>query len=166
MTPDPGAANGRLAVSSLRRFLAAMGIPASEQATPEGVAFHLDLEGPAEQAIAQVLVEAERFVLHFIFSGYVPPPRRPAMAEFIARANWGSIEGSFELDLDTGALRYRIGLDFTGTPLTDPLLRNALLDGMETVERLAADLVAVAEGRAPAAAGAEPTGGPNRLPAA
>ncbi len=144
---------GRQAVETVRTFLAEMGMDATEQSLPDGIAFHLALEGPADQGIAQVLEDAERFVFHFIFPGYVPPDRRAKVAEFVTRANWGLIEGNFELNMDTGALRYKVGIDFTYAGLPEPLVRNAMLSGMNNIELFAEALQSVIDGSAePAAA--------------
>jgi hypothetical protein len=73
--------------------------------------------------------------------------------EFIARANCGLVEGSFELNFDSGAFSYRAGIDFTYNGLTAPLVRNIILSGMENIEDYAAELLEVVAGTmTPAAA--------------
>ncbi len=46
-----------------------------------------------------------------IMPGTVPPSMRSAIAEYIARANFGLVVGNFELDFGDGELRFRTSLD-------------------------------------------------------
>jgi len=140
MTEDLQNENGLRGVEAVRKFLQTMGMKAEERELPSGKAFAVELEGPATQAVLQVNVHAERFVVNFIFEGYVPQERRIAVAEFITRANWGLIEGNFELNFDDGALRYKVGLDFSSCELTDVWIRNCMLNGMDSIELYAISL--------------------------
>lgn len=139
-------ANSARAREAIRALLMEMDLDPSEERLPAGVALHVELDGPADQGIAQILSNAERFVFHFIFPGYVQESRRAKVAEFITRANWGQIEGNFELNFDTGVVRYKTGIDFSSTELTAPLIRNAILAGMENIEIWARGLERVADG--------------------
>jgi hypothetical protein len=141
----PGS-NGRRACDMVRRFLTGMGFSPMERRLADRTVFEIAFDGPADQGVAQVIEASERFVFHFVFPGYAPAKRRPALGEFIARANWPLIEGRFQLDFDSGALRYAVGIDFTNAELTEPLVRNAILSGMETIEIFAEGLRAVAAG--------------------
>lgn len=142
-----GNLNGRKVVDMVRRFLTEMGLPPEEQRHSDRTVFTVAFdEGPADQGVAQVVENAERFVFHFIFPGYVPIERRPKVAEFIARANWHLIEGNFQLDFETGALRFKVGIDFSSADFSEPFVRNAILDGMETIETYAEGLTSVIKG--------------------
>ena len=139
--------NGLRAVEVVRAFLDTMEMNPEEKKIDEGLAFMIDLEdAPTNQAVVQVHVEAERMVLHFIFDGYVEPEKRVSVAEFITRANWGLIEGNFELNFTNGALRYKVGLDFTGNELTELWMRNCMIDGMNTIELFGESLQKVISG--------------------
>jgi hypothetical protein len=126
--------NGLKAVETVRTFLVEMDLNPTEEPFEHGIAFHIELDGPADHGVAQVHTDAERFVFHFLFQGIVPAERRNAVAEFMTRANWGLIEGNYEMNFESGALRFRVGLDFTSTELTGPLVRNAILSGMNNLE--------------------------------
>ena len=143
---NDAARNGLRAVDAVRNILTRTELNPTEERRSDRVVFHVSLDGPADQGIAQLLVDAERFVVHFIFTGVVPAKRRSKVAEFITRANWGLIEGNFEMDFDSGALRYRVGIDFSATELTEPLVRNAILSGMNNIEPFADALQAVIDG--------------------
>ena len=150
---DGPRANGLRAAETIRQLLTRMELEPEELQRPGVIAFLTVLDGPANQGNAQVLLDAERFVFHFIFDGYVESSRRPAVAEFIARVNWGLIEGGFELNFENGAVRYKVGIDFSNAELTDQLVRNAILSAMTSIEPAAAALIDVARnGKAPAEA--------------
>jgi hypothetical protein len=130
-----------------------MELAPEELRRPGLIAFLTVLDGPANQGNAQVLLDAERFLFHFIFDGYVEASRRLAVAEFITRVNWGLIEGGFELNFENGAVRYKVGIDFSNVELTEQLVRNAILSAMNNIEPVAVALIDVARnGRAPAEA--------------
>jgi hypothetical protein len=109
--------------------------------------YTVTFDGPADQGIAQIVEDGERFVFHFVFPGYVPSDRRPAVAEFVLRANWRLIEGNFQMDFESGALRYATGIDFSGVELEESLVRNAILSGMNAIETFAEGLEAVLGGQ-------------------
>jgi hypothetical protein len=54
----------------------------------------------------------------------VPPERRVAVAEFFSRLNITYYVGSFDVDLDDGGVRFRVGLDVEGGELTDQMALN------------------------------------------
>jgi|1185.fasta_scaffold32485_2 hypothetical protein len=147
MTNEQPPANGLRAVETMRAFLAGTKELTSQEVPFDGgVAFHIQLEGPTPEAIARVFADTERFVIQFVFEDRVAPPRRFAVAELITRANFGLAVGNFELDLDSGLLRYKTGIDFSATPLTDLLIRNSLLSPMETIEDFAEAMFKVMDG--------------------
>ncbi|NJL06648.1 MAG: YbjN domain-containing protein [Chloroflexaceae bacterium] len=47
----------------------------------------------------------------------VPTERRPAMAEFLTRANYGLVLGNFEMDFEDGEIRYKTSIDVERIPL-------------------------------------------------
>lgn len=138
---------GLRAVAMVRRFLGEMGLSPRESRYPDRTIFEVAFEGPADQGVAQIVEGAERFVFHFILPGHVPVERRPNVSEFIARANWRLIEGGFQLDFDTGAVRFKVGIDFSGTELSEVLVRNAILSSMDAIETYAESLAEVSAGR-------------------
>ncbi|CAN5916090.1 hypothetical protein BH11GEM2_BH11GEM2_15510 [soil metagenome] len=147
-TDEKAMQNGLRAANTVREVLERTELEPREARSARGIAYHVTFDGPTDQGIAQILLDAERFVFHFIFTGYVPVNRRLAVAELITRANWGLIEGNFEMSFDTGALKYKVGIDFTGAELTAELVRNAVLSGMNNVEPFAEALQSVIDGTA------------------
>jgi len=146
-TDEKAKQNGLRAANTVRGVLESTELEPREERFARGIAYHVALDGPTDRGVAQILLDAERFVFHFIFTGHVPVGRRMAVAELITRANWGLIEGNFEMSFDTGALKYKVGIDFTGTELTAELVRNAVLSGMNNVEPFSQALQSVIGGR-------------------
>ena len=146
MTSDRAKQNGLKAIETVREFLKKMELEASEETIPEGIAFRMALEGPTDECVVQILDEKERFIAHFNFKGTVPPELRMKVAEFITRANYGLIIGNFELNLNTGTLRYKSSVDFSSTELAEPFIRNAMISAMDNIEVFATPLADVLSG--------------------
>ncbi|NJK79106.1 MAG: YbjN domain-containing protein [Chloroflexaceae bacterium] len=70
---------------------------------------------------------------------YTPEERRPAMAEFLSRANFGLIIGNFELDFRDGEIRYKTSIDLEGVPTDQawaPLfMRNFIYPNVRMMDR-------------------------------
>lgn len=64
---------------------------------------------------AQAIEEQKRFVFYSLVPVTAPKNKRLAVAEAIARANYGMGIGNFELELDTGEIRFKTSMDFEGS---------------------------------------------------
>lgn len=64
--------------------------------------------------IAQADEERRLFLFYSAAPLDVPAPKRLAMAEFIARANYNTLVGNFELDMEDGDLRYKTSCSVEG----------------------------------------------------
>ncbi|HVV86154.1 MAG TPA: YbjN domain-containing protein [Kofleriaceae bacterium] len=87
----------------------------------------------------------------------VPAGRRAAMAEFIARANYGMIVGNFELDVGDGDLRFRTSLDLgpagaEGAPIFSDLFGRIIAANLHMMDRYLPGIADVVGGRTPAEA--------------
>lgn len=82
------------------------------------------------QVIASLDEERQLFQVSGIVPVRIPEGSRPAIAETIARANFGLCVGKFEVDLDTGELRFQAAQILTDDCLEetviDPLLQTTL----------------------------------------
>ena len=65
----------------------------------------------------------------------IPPGCRPAIAEAIARANYGMKMGKFELDYSEGELRFQIANAFTAEGLDAEIIRRLIGTAVYTVDR-------------------------------
>jgi hypothetical protein len=70
--------------------------------------------------------EFDQFVFYSVCPVSAPEGKRPVVAEFLSRANWGLVIGNFEMNMDDGEIHYKTGLDVEGDELSEPLVRNAV----------------------------------------
>ncbi len=95
---------------------------------------------------AQIRVDLEQFIFYAVSTIKVPEETRPAIAEFLTRANYGLRIGNFELDFSDGEVRYKSSLDFEGETLAPNLIRNALYPAVQTLDSYLPGLMKVAFG--------------------
>ena len=89
-------------------------------------------------------------VLYSQCPAVVPAAARPALAEFVARANWGLRIGNFDFDLEAGEVFFRTSLDTTGTALNLTLVENLVSANLATMDDyLPGLLAAIYGGRSP-----------------
>lgn len=115
------------------------------------------------RCVALVRVDLEQVLFYALTPVHVPEEVRPAVAEFITRANYGLRIGNFELDYSDGEVRYKSSLDFEGETLTPNLIRNAIYPAVMTFDRYLPGLMSVIYGgRTPFEAISEIEGGGNQ----
>ena len=73
---------------------------------------------------AQVREAQQQFIFYSVCPVNAPAEKRVALAEFITRANYGSIIGNFEMDFDDGEIRYKTSCDAEGLTLSPALFKN------------------------------------------
>ena len=95
---------------------------------------------------AQVHVELEQFMFYAVAPTKVPEAFRPAVAEFIARANYGMRIGNFEIDFSDGEVRYKSSLDFEDAALTPALIKNAIYPAVRTMDEYTPGIMSVVYG--------------------
>lgn len=75
---------------------------------------------------AQAREMQQQFVFYSTLPVNAPEVQRARMAEFITRANYGMILGNFEMEYETGEIRYKTSLDVEGAELSMPLIRQVV----------------------------------------
>jgi hypothetical protein len=98
---------------------------------------------------ARIMVEIEQFLFYAIAPVKAPEATRPAVAEFITRANYGMRIGNFEMDFSDGEVRYKSSLDFEQEVLTPQLIKNAIYPAVQTMDRYLPGLMRVIYGDQP-----------------
>lgn len=68
--------------------------------------------------------ERERITAYALVPGPVAPAHRLKIVDFATRANSGVAVGNFELDVRTGELRFKVGLDLHDVAPDEALIRN------------------------------------------
>jgi len=89
----------------------------------------------AWNCFAQAREEQYRFVFYSVCAVNTPEPRRPAMAEFLTRANYGMIIGNFEMDYSDGEVRYKTSIDVEGDELTPALVKQMVYANVMTMDK-------------------------------
>lgn len=73
-----------------------------------------------------------------------------SMAEFVCRANYGLVNGNFELDMRDGEIRFKCFVDCEGVTPTSEMVRNSIHCPAAMFKRYGAGIVDIIFGRASA----------------
>lgn len=95
---------------------------------------------------AQVRVDLEQLIFYVLIPAKAEESLRPAVAEYITRANYGLVIGNFEMDYTDGEVRYKSAIDFEGETLSYGLIQNAVYPAVETMEQYLSGLTSVLDG--------------------
>lgn len=95
--------------------------------------------------IAKVSEDQENFIFYSLFPVFASEKERPAIAEFITRANYGIIVGNFELDYTDGEIRYKTSIDFEGSSLDKALIKQLVYTNVLTMAHYLPGILAVLE---------------------
>lgn len=90
-------------------------------------------KGEVWTCYAEVREEQQRVVFYTVPAIIVPEAQRRAMAELIARANYGLAVGNLELDFGDGELRCKTSIDVTGDRLTHALIHQLVVINLRLV---------------------------------
>jgi len=80
----------------------------------------------------------ETYRMAFFYVAYptlTPVESRPAVAEFITRANYGQKMGNFEMDYSDGQVRYKTTHNVADGPFTEEMIGDLVGFALFTVER-------------------------------
>lgn len=77
----------------------------------------------------------QQAVFYSIFPVNAPEHKRNAIAEFITRANYGTVIGNFELDFDDGEIRYKTSIDVEDDRLSFALIENLVYANVSTMDK-------------------------------
>ncbi|MEO5952445.1 MAG: YbjN domain-containing protein [Chloroflexia bacterium] len=70
--------------------------------------------------LARVDQEKELILFYSYCPVKAPEDKRPILADFLTRANYGLYIGNFEMDFNDGEVRYKTSIDVEGNIGTDP----------------------------------------------
>jgi len=127
--------------STVERVLADLGwkcIPAGSLGTvasaTAGDNCHIGLIFDAKEEKQILVVYASSVELDS--EGEMPAKSRAEVADLLNRVNFGLPSGNFELNLGSGALRFKVAVDFSGTTLAPATVRYMIEAGVEMVDRI------------------------------
>ncbi len=113
--------------------------------------------------IAHCRESEDRFIFYSIGIAATPEDRRPAVAEYITRANFGLLIGNFEMDYDDGEVRFKTSIDVEGDRLSTVILDHLVRINVQMMEKYLPGLITVIEeGVAPLDAITKVEGPPQR----
>ena len=92
---------------------------------------------------AQAKDDVDRMLFFSRLETNIPADKRPAIAEFLTRANYGLAIGNFELDFNDGEVRYKTSIDVTDTEITSNLLRPLIYTNVLMMDKYMSGLMAV-----------------------
>ncbi len=95
---------------------------------------------------ARVDEENQRFLFHSTMGLNIPPQYRTAVAEYITRVNFGLPLGNFEMDFDTGDVRFRTSIETPEGGLTVPMVRALAYANVRSMDRYFPGVLAVVHG--------------------
>lgn len=84
-----------------------------------------------------------RFVFHAGMGLNIPPQYRPAVIEYLARVNLELPIGSFDIDVDSGSVRFRTGIDTPNNELTVSMVRAAAYTTVQMMDRYFSGVLSV-----------------------
>lgn len=91
--------------------------------------------------------EESQLVCYSVFPVDVDDAQKIEMMEFIIRANDGIVIGNFDMNLDKGQVRYRVGVDLTGLEPHPREIEKALQVNLMTMDWHLPGLAAVLQGK-------------------
>ncbi|RLC76114.1 MAG: hypothetical protein DRI81_10635 [Chloroflexi bacterium] len=83
---------------------------------------------------AQVQEEQERFIFYSVCPVKAPEEKRPAMAEFLTRVNYGLVIGNFEMNFSDGEIRSKTSADFEGDRASVAVIKNLVYANVLTMD--------------------------------
>jgi hypothetical protein len=146
--PQPENPNGLQAYNTLGQFLDEDGwFPRRMEGKHS---FSMSFNGKAGdmRCYAAVRVDIEEFLFYAVAPIKIPDAVRPAVAEYLTRANYGLRIGNFEMDYSDGEVRYKSSLNFEGQELSSEYIRNTIFPAVHTMDRYLPGILRVSFGGA------------------
>jgi hypothetical protein len=97
---------------------------------------------------AETRDEFAQFIFYSVCPVNTPEEKRPVMAEFLMRVNYGLVLGNFEMDVDDGEIRFKTSVDVQDVELSQPLIRNVVFANIMMMDRYLPAIMAVLYGGA------------------
>ncbi|WP_168500143.1 YbjN domain-containing protein [Anabaena sp. UHCC 0204] len=94
---------------------------------------------------AKVREEQKQFVFYSICPVQISEDKRLTIAEFITRANYGMINGNFEMDFNDGEIRYKTSIDVDGDQLSYALIKNLVYANVTMMDEYLPGIINIIE---------------------
>lgn len=83
---------------------------------------------------ARVDEEHQRFLFQAVTGMTIPAQHWPQVIDYLNRVNCGLVLGNFELDVDSGDIRFRVGIETPRGELTIDMVRVMAYTGVQTMD--------------------------------
>lgn len=104
-------------------------------AMPPRIRFDFDGEHTRLDCTLEAYEDTERLCFLSSYPGLVPAPRRLEAAEYLTRVNFGVLVGNFELDFESGLVRFKTSADVEGLEPSPTFLRNLVDANLNTASK-------------------------------
>jgi len=95
---------------------------------------------------ARVDEKSQCFLFHSLMGMNIPQPYRLNVLEYLSRVNYGLPVGNFDMNLDTGDVRFRTSIETPDGELTVPIVRAMVYTNVHTMDHYFPGVVAVVHG--------------------
>jgi hypothetical protein len=89
--------------------------------------------------------EEQQLIFYSICPIVAPESTRSAIAEFLTRANFGIVIGNFELNFDSGEIRYKTSIDVEGDDLSFSFIHQLVYTNIMTMDQYLPGIRAIIE---------------------
>lgn len=127
----------------VNQFFEDQGWPVTPVAGSNSLSIQYQGENGRWWCLAHALEEQQQFVYFSVYPFSVPPEKRPAVAEFLTRANSILSIGNFEMDYADGEVRFRTSIDVEGDELSLALVRTVVYINVLMADRFYNGLLSV-----------------------
>lgn len=90
--------------------------------------------------------EKQIFMFHSYAPVKTPEDKRPLMADFLTRANYGLYIGNFEMDYNDGEIRYKTSIDVENAELNSALIKGVVYPNVSIMDKYLPGIMAVIYG--------------------
>lgn len=95
---------------------------------------------------ARVDEQNRRFIFHSTMGMHIPPQYRAAVLEYLNRVNYSVPVGNFEMDFNTGDIRFRTGIEVPEGNLDLSVVRAMAYTNVRTMDRYFTGVLSVVHG--------------------
>jgi hypothetical protein len=120
---------------ALTAYFASRGQPISQVAGEPCLHFRVHGEIGGWSCFAMAREAESQFVFYSVCEDCVPHEARPSMSELLTRVNFGLQIGNFEMDWNTGAIRFKTSIDVEGDRLSPALIEGVVNANLITMDR-------------------------------
>ena len=118
----------------------------------KNIVIFLSGTGGTWMGLARVLEDDNQFIFYSVVPNRAPKEAKPAVMEFITRANYNLLMGNFEMDPEDGEVRFKTSIDVSGDDLTPALVKNVVYFNLIAMDKYMESLMKVMFGGLPAKA--------------